>query len=79
MGIKRKACFLFAFLSFFSNFGFAEVTMHSAMKRKTSFSFALHSFFSNFADKSTNLLPLGKTKKNLVFRSLNRNFAANYR
>ncbi len=51
MGIKRKACFLFAFLS----------------------------FFSNFADESANLLPLGKTKKNLVFRSLNRNFAANYR
>ena len=49
------------------------------IKRKACFLFALHSFFSNFADKSTNLLPLGKTKKNLVFRSLNRNFAANYR
>ena len=51
MGIKRKACLLFAFLS----------------------------FFRNYADESANLLPLGKTKKNLVFRSLNRNFAANYR
>ena len=32
-----------------STFGFAELTMHSAMQRKTSFSFALLSFFSNFA------------------------------
>ena len=37
-----------AFLSIFRNFGFAEVTMHSAMKRKSSFSFALLSFFRNF-------------------------------
>ena len=41
--------FPFGVVSFLCNFGFAEVTMHSAMQRKTNFSFALLSFFSNFA------------------------------
>ena len=35
--------------SFFRNFGFAELTMHSEMKRKARFPFAFPSFFRNFA------------------------------
>ena len=49
--MKRKNSFSFALLSFFRNFGFAELTMHSAMKRKNGFSFALLSFFRNFASE----------------------------
>ena len=44
---NKSFCFLLSY-SDFSYFGFAELTMHSAMKRKTSFSFALLSFFRNF-------------------------------
>jgi len=46
--MKRKASFPFASLSFFRNFGFAELTGHSEMKRKASFPFAFLSFFRNF-------------------------------
>ena len=47
--MKRKANFPFAFLSFFRNFGFTELTRHSEMKRKANFPFAFLSFFRNFA------------------------------
>ena len=48
----------------------------SEMKRKTSFSFAFLSLNRNFETSVSNLLPFGNTQINLVFRSLNRNFAA---
>lgn len=38
-------------MSFFRNFGFAEVTMRSEMQRKMGFPFAFHSLFRNFARK----------------------------
>ena len=48
----KEQGFLCFVLDFSYNFGFAEVTWHSAMKRKSGFSFALHSFFRNFAAKT---------------------------
>ena len=56
------------FTSFFRNFGFAELTMHSAMKRKTSFSFALHSFFRNSAlIRARSYFRLGNKNKQDLF------------
>ena len=48
-GGSKFFTFHFSLFTFFSNFGFAELTMHSEMKRKTCFSFAFLSFFRNFA------------------------------
>ena len=46
---KKKAFFLLYFTRFFSNFGFAEGTMHSEIKRKKRFFFCISLVFSTFA------------------------------
>ena len=45
---KIKTIIFFALISFFHNFGFAEVTF-TRQKRKTHFFFVLSSFIRNFA------------------------------
>jgi hypothetical protein len=56
LDMQRKTSFPFAFLSFFRNFGYTELTLHSDMQRKTSFPFAFLSFFRNFAIKFTTII-----------------------
>lgn len=66
----------FALLSFFRNFGCAEVTITQQCNIKIIFSFALLSFFRNFATDVAKLLTLGiKRIKFFVLRSFFRNFA----